>query len=206
MLADALLGIQRLEGGVLGLIARFASGVIERLIYEQITAPLAQAAGMLLQSGLSSLLGFFGGPNPSAHSIPGPPIIPVTATPLHTGGIVGREGGAPRAVPELLFSAAPRLHSGGYIRPGEVPAILKRGEGVFTPEQMAALGGGDTTVIINDMRSASAPPVEVRDRRGPDGRRIVETFVRDAVNRGLADGSFDRAMQMSYGISRAGMR
>ena len=89
----------------------------------------------------------------------------------------------------------------------EVPAILRRGEGVFTPEQMSALGpAGNTTVIINDMRSAGAPPIETSERRGPDGRRIIEMMIKESVNRGIADGSFDQTMGMAYGVSRAGMR
>jgi hypothetical protein len=52
---------------------------------------------------------------------------------FHKGGIVG----------------APRLHSG--LMPGEYPAILQKGEGVFTPAQMKALGGKQVTVnIINN--------------------------------------------------------
>lgn len=61
---------------------------------------------------------------------------------LHTGGIVGRDVVPSRTVPASLFANAPRYHAGGMVGPDEVPAILRRGEGVFTPEQMAALGGG----------------------------------------------------------------
>ncbi|HYG86990.1 MAG TPA: phage tail tape measure C-terminal domain-containing protein [Azospirillum sp.] len=61
----------------------------------------------------------------------------------HTGGIVGLEPTFSRFVPTSLFANAKRFHGGGFpgLSAGEVPAILKKGEGVFTPEQMAALGG-----------------------------------------------------------------
>ena len=66
---------------------------------------------------------------------------------LHGGGIVGQEQAGFRALSPLAFAAAPRFHSGG-IAGDEVPAVLKRGEGVFTPGQMAALGGGGAGVTV----------------------------------------------------------
>lgn len=55
----------------------------------------------------------------------------------HTGGIVG-EGGSLSAG---IFAGAKRYHDGGIVG-DEVPVIARKGEGVFTPEQMAAMGGG----------------------------------------------------------------
>ena len=101
-------------------------------IRQSITQPLA--------GGLLGFLGrLFGGGAPQSSF---PFINPPTA---HSGGVAGelirhRTGIDPRA-----FAFAPRLHSGGVaggLRPGEIPTILRRGEGVFTPEQMRALGGG----------------------------------------------------------------
>lgn len=59
---------------------------------------------------------------------------------LHSGGIVGA-GGRGRSVNMSDFSNAQRYHTGGVIGQ-EVPAILEKGEGVFTAAQMKALGGG----------------------------------------------------------------
>ncbi|MFM7404119.1 MAG: phage tail tape measure protein, partial [Erythrobacter sp.] len=56
---------------------------------------------------------------------------------FHEGGLVGA-GGPGRNVPTLLFAGAPRLHGGGYIRPGEVPAILQTGERVLNRKETAA--------------------------------------------------------------------
>lgn len=55
---------------------------------------------------------------------------------LHKGGIVG-EPSSIRYVPAEIFSNARRYHDG--LMPDEYPAVLKKGEGVFTPEQMKAL-------------------------------------------------------------------
>lgn len=63
----------------------------------------------------------------------------------HTGGIVGSESSGSRAVAPSLFAHAPRYHTGGIVG-DEVPIIARRGEGVFTPGQMQALGGGATGV------------------------------------------------------------
>lgn len=72
---------------------------------------------------------------------------------LHSGGVVGSgEGSALRARPMSLFSGAPRYHGGGLVD-GEVPIIAKKGEGVFTPEQMKAMGGD--TIQINVAVDAS---------------------------------------------------
>jgi tape measure domain-containing protein len=57
---------------------------------------------------------------------------------FHTGGVVGQGAAPARAVPAALYATAPRLHGG--LAPDEMPAILRRGEGVFTEQQMARLG------------------------------------------------------------------
>jgi hypothetical protein len=198
-MAEALVGLRALDGGVVGLIQRLASGVIEKLIHEQITGPLTMAAAAFLRSGLAGLFGPQLGPVTAVDAG-----IPVAAFPFHRGGVAGREGGAARPVPAALFAAAPRLHSGGVIGPGEVPAILRAGEGVFTPEQMRALGG--TVVQIVDQRGAGAPAIETRESRGPDGRRVIQAIVRAEVRAALAEGALDRDLGLAYGIQRAGVR
>ncbi|MBO6507511.1 MAG: tape measure protein [Roseibium sp.] len=79
----------------------------------------------------------------------------------HTGGIAGgslrRKFASPAA-----FVGAPRFHTGGIIRgmgigPDEVPIIAKKGEGVFTPEQMKAMGnmGGAMVAQSNPVNIAN---------------------------------------------------
>lgn len=70
---------------------------------------------------------------------------------MHTGGIVGRGFRMTRMVNPAVFAGAPRFHTGGIIGSDEVPIIAKKGEGVFTPEQMSALGGlqGAPTIQIS---------------------------------------------------------
>lgn len=54
---------------------------------------------------------------------------------FHTGGIVGETARPGRMVSAGLFAGAPRFHTGGLVA-GEVPIIARKGEAVFTPEQM----------------------------------------------------------------------
>lgn len=62
----------------------------------------------------------------------------------HSGGLVGNRG-LTRSVSALAFLGAPKFHTGGIVGggllPSEVPIIAQKGEGVFTPDQMRAMGG-----------------------------------------------------------------
>ncbi|ESQ85389.1 hypothetical protein AEAC466_04270 [Asticcacaulis sp. AC466] len=61
----------------------------------------------------------------------------------HRGGVVGAGTAPTRNVFASAFANAARYHGGGVagLKPDEVPAILQRGEVVFTKGQMSALGG-----------------------------------------------------------------
>ncbi|WP_316214292.1 phage tail tape measure protein [Bradyrhizobium sp. SZCCHNR2032] len=116
----------------------------------------------------------------------------------HTGGIVGAEPTSTRYVHPAYFDHAPRFHTGG-IAGDEVPIIARRGEGVFTQGQMAALGGGSRApnVIINNHTDAS-PQVSV----GSDGDVTVtlKKVVDDAVGTSLAAGTGRRVLDKQYGV------
>ncbi|AWK87653.1 hypothetical protein [Azospirillum thermophilum] len=85
-------------------------------------------------------------------------IGPGTGFIYHTGGLVGQGGMPSRSVPSSLFAGAPRFHTGGLVS-GEVPIIARKGEAVFTPEQMdnadqlirAASSGGQTVTVNNEI-------------------------------------------------------
>lgn len=56
----------------------------------------------------------------------------------HTGAIVGK-GGKAITISDSLLAGAQRYHKGS-LRPDELPAILQKGEAVFTADQLAELG------------------------------------------------------------------
>jgi tape measure domain-containing protein len=90
--------------------------------------------------------GGFGGGGGRGGGLLGGFIIPGI---LHSGGVAGRDGyGHGRAVSPSVFAGARRYHSGGVagMQPGEVPAILQRGE-VVLPR--GAKAGGRQSVVIS---------------------------------------------------------
>jgi len=123
-----------LEGknGFEELARSIAASFTNIFIQNQIMAPLAGALGGML----------FGGAGASASG--GSFSVPGVTPGFHSGAVVGTD--APtfsRNVPSSLFDEAPRFHKG--LMPDEYPAILQRGEGVFTRGQMAALGAGSSS-------------------------------------------------------------
>jgi tape measure domain-containing protein len=212
-LAKATLGLDGVRFSFDQLAGKLASGVLSRLIFDQITGPLSRALVQMAQLGLTSIGNLFSGGGYGISAQRGTPVTSAgtglgtrVVGGLHSGGVAGLEASFLRAVPQELFRGAPRLHSGGIIGPDEVPTILRRGEGVFTQAQMAAMapaGGGDVTVVVNDYRT-NGDAVDVKQGTGPDGKKMIEVTIRDTVNQGLSNGSFDRAMRASYGIARRG--
>ena len=96
----------------------------------------------------------------------------------HTGGIIGADALPSRAVPAALFATAPRFHEGGFVGPGEVPAILRRGEGVFTEQQMAALGpAGGTTINVQWQGDAGSED---------DRQRLAQAIARAVARQEIA--------------------
>lgn len=197
-LADGLTGVSSLEGGFKSFLKQLQSGIAAKLIYDQITKPLTDAVSKIFSSAVggyqaggvggifnSILNGLFGG----AAKAGGKPDAATGAVDFsggaaksavfHAGGIIG--GAAPgRVVPMEIFAGARRFHTGGLIGSDEVPIIGRRGEGVFTPEQMRALGpaGSGGMSISIDARGAQAG-VESKIRNALIAARPL--FAQDAV-------------------------
>ena len=136
-----------------------------------------------LIKGLAGALGnFFGGG--SAAPI-GPDFSGVAF--YHRGGIVG-EG--PR-----------RYHGGGIVggAGAEVPAILTRGEGVFTPKQMAALAPAQPQQVEIRLLNQGAPKRAEVASQQMDGRTLVlGVLMQDLVERG----DYSTALERTMGLRR----
>ena len=151
------------------------SDMMRIMIQQSITGPLA--------SGLGSIIGglFGGGASSAAGTVGGgfnyAGEMSSFFSTHHAGGIAGLEPTSMRLVSPDVFSGANRYHSGG-IAGDEVPAILQRGEGVFTQGQMKAMGGGSTSVVINNYSGAKAEAKETTDSRG---NRRVEVVIGEMV-------------------------
>ena len=98
-------------------------------------------------------------------------------------GVAADGTGGRRTLPPALFDGAPRYHAGGIagLRPEEVPVILQRGEGVFTPAQMRALGAPSVTVQIENR---GTPQRVVSRAVRLDPRDLVVTIVTEDLRHG----------------------
>lgn len=134
----------------------------------------------LIDIGLESLFsgGLFGGLGGAG--LFGGRLIPGI---LHGGGVAGRDGyGHGRSVSPAVFAGAPRYHGGGVagLRPGEVPAILQRGEVVLPRGHR--IGGGGQQIVINapinapgaDAAALARVEKSVRDLSKSIPRRVDE--------------------------------
>ncbi|MBC7282676.1 hypothetical protein [Hoeflea sp.] len=139
---------------------------------------------------------------------------------FHGGGMAG-EGGLSRHVPAAAFAFAPRFHTGKspFFGAGEMPAIIRNDEGIFTPRQMnnadelfrslagvaAAKGGGKVNVNIFPLPGERA---ETRERQNADGSTDIDVIMRQ-VDQGLASeiasgrSETGRALEARYGLDPA---
>jgi GH24 family phage-related lysozyme (muramidase) len=141
---------------------------------------LDKVADKLLDMALDSFFGIGakGGGGLFGGGLLGGAIIPGI---LHSGGVAGSDGyGHGRSVSPSAFSGARRYHTGTMsaggpaLRPGEVPAILERGE-VVLPRGSRAGGGSSFAPTYNiDARGADQAAV-ARLERGLQERDRTES-------------------------------
>ena len=161
-------------------------------IRAQITGPLYGWLSGLLGAGAATTYAS-GAPLTGPHGV----------SSLHTGGIAGALAARRRTgVPARAFAGAPRLHGGGLpLAPDEVPAILRRGEGVFTPEQMRALGPPVPPQIHIEFENRGTAQRQIGEPqvRSDDGRRWIVSVVLDDVE---SNGSIAQGLQRRFALRR----
>jgi len=171
-----------------GEIAAIDFGNIGKAIIADLTSSFIKMAA---QAAASWLAGFLmpggGGASPGAIN------TVLSSTPYgtyHRGGLVGQPSGRRRADPGV-FAGAQRFHAGGMpgLRPGEVPAILQKGELVLPRALVAALGGARSAaparppVQVNVINNASG--TEARQEQRSDG--LGGTTIDVTIDRIVAD-------------------
>ncbi len=205
-----------LAGGKLGDVFDSLAQQLARLITQQlIVIPLAQQITNIIRSsgigsGIAGIIGGLFGASGGGGVLPGG----VGAAPYHSGGVVGQDGGAMRALPAALWEGANVYHRGGIagLAPDEVPAILRRGEEVLTeadPRHRNAgrgglgLAGSGDTVTVNVYNNGEAVQAKSSQRQTPEGTII--DVVLDAVAQDMASGGrVHDATQRRFGLSAGG--
>jgi lambda family phage tail tape measure protein len=144
-------------------------------IQQSVTGPLASGLGGLISS-------YFGG-NATCNT------TGVISFGEHAGGVPGAEPPTfYRIVPNIAFSSAPRFHSG--FAADEYPAVLQKGEGVFTAGQMKALGLAATgknsapqEVKVNIVNQSGQEMKVSNSKATFDAQELIVTLWMDAANR-----------------------
>lgn len=106
---------------------------------------------------------------------------------LHSGGEAGVDGyGHGRAVSPSVFAGARRYHSGGIagMQPGEVPAILQKGEIVIPKNSTASPAGRSYAPVYNiDARGADQAAVARIEQALADRDRTFESRVAGGIQK-----------------------
>lgn len=111
-------------------------------------------------------------------------VAAVKSVVAHSGGTVGSSRLASRKVNPFTFIGAPRYHAGGTagLAPGEVPAILKKGEAVLTENQQslvaAAMDSGSGGAGTNIRNVLVMDPNLIPDALATSqSERVLMTFI-----------------------------
>jgi len=83
---------------------------------------------------------------------------------LHKGGMAGRDGyGHGRQFHPALWAGAPRYQRGGYagLRPGEIPAVLHRGEMVIPKSMVGRASGAGAGRIDNSVHQQNRIEIDM---------------------------------------------
>lgn len=128
----------------------------------------------------------------------------------HTGGIVGKESLMTRSVSPLVFAGAPKFHGGGIVG-DEIPIIAKRGEGVFTREQMKALGssgGANVNISVNVVNKASnevkASVTKSNQGNGKFSLDIMIEKIENSISKNVSKGTgLAPVLERRYGLNPA---
>ena len=168
-------------------LARSAVNSLLKISFNAGISGLADILGSAFKTGFG---GLGGGSGMSTGSIGSGKIY-------HSGDIVGQSGRGTQ-IDMAMFSNAQRYHTGGVIGQ-EVPAILEKGEGVFTAAQMKALGGNtsssrETKVNIINNTGTEVESDESNAKFSPDGM-VLDIVLKRVQQPGPFRDSMKRALK-----------
>jgi tape measure domain-containing protein len=184
---DLLVDLITTSGSAKEAFANFAKSVGQQLVRMAIQMMIIRPLAGMLMGGLAGPAAgpAFGGFTTEA-ALGG-----ITWGAAHTGGVIGSDN-LPMKPVTSVFSSLPKYHSGGIVG-NEQPAILKRGEGVFTENQMKALApsGGGGAVTVAPTINVTAPPggtAEDGERFGRAMSRQIEETINSALTKQMRNG------------------
>ena len=129
----------------------------------------------------------------------------------HTGGVIGTDTLSTKVISPSVFENAPRFHTGGLVG-GEIPIIAKKGETVFTPGQMKALGAELNSkppvyVNVNVVNKASGTRTTAnptRDMNGNVNLDIIVEQIEGAIGKNISKGEgLSPILEQRYALNPA---
>ena len=129
----------------------------------------------------------------------------------HTGGVIGTDTLSTKVISPSVFENAPRFHTGGLVG-GEIPIIAKKGETVFTPGQMKALGAELNSKppvyvnvnVVNKASGAKATANPTRDLNGNVNLDIIVEQIEGAIGKNISKGEgLSPVLEQRYALNPA---
>jgi tape measure domain-containing protein len=192
-----------LAGGVSDLIMGTGDlrGVIQGILKDMVNMGVKYLmSGMMGSKGGQPAAGKGGGGKKAASTVAsgGKKAMFPTA---HTGGVIGSGSLIPKMAHSAIFSGAPKFHTGGIVdglMPSEVPIIAKKGEGVFTPEQMSAMGGFQQTqafqinapITVNGSAGTPEQNTDLASKMAKEMETSMRGLVADELRKQTKPGNF----------------
>ena len=105
-----------------------------------------------------------------------------------------------------LFRHARGLGLMGEAGPEAIMPLRRMGNGALGIQSAGGSAPAQVTVHVHDNRTQASEPVEIAQRTGPNGEQIIDVMVREAVNKHMRKGTFDKTMTDTYGVRRTGVR
>jgi|JI10StandDraft_1071094.scaffolds.fasta_scaffold117326_3 hypothetical protein len=187
-LVQAIVSGAKLQDIFMGLAQSIVQATMKALIFQTIMNAIGGAGNAI-----------YGGGGAGATASSGTEMGSFQTTPImHTGGIVGKTNFPTRLVSQHAFMGAPKFHSGG-----EVNAVLQRGEGVFTPEQMKAMGKSNVNVNIINNTNAQVSTQQKESNDGMTIEVLVDQVENMVAKRIIRNGTVSNSAVKNVGQLRA---